>query len=80
MHIWAVDAPSPYALLILCVYITYSGFVHFIYMYNVNFYSHHVQYGKTALHCASEHGRTEVIKCLLENTTAQVNAKDNVSH
>ena len=57
-----------------------SGFVHFVYMYNVNFYSHHVQYGKTALHRAAERGHTEVVKYLLENTTAQVNAKDYVSH
>ena len=49
-------------------------------MYNVNLYSHHVQDGKTALHRAIEHGRTEVVKYLLENATAQVNAKDNVSH
>ena len=61
---------------------TYSGFVHFVYMYNVNFYSHHVQDGKTALHFAAECGHTEVVKYLLENTTVQVNAKAiaKVSH
>ena len=49
-------------------------------MYNVNFYFHHVQDSKTALHRAVERGHTEVVKYLLENTTAQVNAKDKVSH
>ena len=57
-----------------------SGFVHYVYMYNVNFYSHHVQGDRTALHHAAEHGHTELVKYLLENTTAQVNAKDRVSH
>ena len=59
---------------------TCSGFVHFVYMYNVNFYSHHVQGDKTPLHCAAERGHTEVVKYLLENTTVQVNAKAKVSH
>ena len=59
---------------------TYSGFIHYVYMYNVNLYSHHVQYSdKTALHFAAEGGHTEVVKYLLENTTAEVNAKDRVS-
>ena len=49
-------------------------------MYNVNLYSHHVQYGQTALHFAAERGHTEVVKYLLENTTVQVNTKDKVSH
>ena len=49
-------------------------------MYNVNFYSHHVQAARTALHRAAEGGHTEVVKYLLENTTAQVNTKDYVSH
>ena len=49
-------------------------------MYNVNFYSHHVQVDKTALHRAAECGHTGVVKYLLENTTAEVNAKDDVSH
>ena len=58
---------------------TCSGFVHFVYMYN-DFYSHHVQYGESPLHCAARGGHTKVVKYLLENTTAQVNAKDKVSH
>ena len=49
-------------------------------MYNVNLYSHHVQADRTALHRAAEGGHTEVVKYLLENTTAQVNAEDDVSH
>ena len=49
-------------------------------MYNVNLYSHHVQRGWTPLHLAAVRGHTEVVKYLLENTTAQVNAKDRVSH
>ena len=44
------------------------------------FYSHHGQDGRTALHHAAESGHTEVVKYLIENTTAQVNAKDSVSH
>ena len=59
---------------------TCSGFVHYVYMYNVNLYSHHVQGDKTALHYAAEYGRTEVVKYLVENTTARVNARDTVSH
>ena len=47
--------------------------LHHVYMCND---SHHVQ---TALHHAAIHGRSEVVKYLLENTTAQVNAKDEVS-
>ena len=46
----------------------------------MNFYSHHVQVDKTALHHAAEGGHNVVVKYLLENTTAQVNAKDDVSH
>ena len=49
-------------------------------MYNVNFYSHHVQFDESPLHRAAKGGHTEVVKYFLENTTAQVNAKDNVSH
>ena len=52
----------------------------FVYLYNVNFYSHHVQRGWTPLHLAAVRGHTEVVKYLLENTTAQVNVKDRVSH
>ena len=48
--------------------------------YNVNFYSHHVQNDRTALHDAAADGHTEVVKYLLVNTTAQVIAKDRVSH
>ena len=59
---------------------TCSGFVHYVYMYNVNFYSHHVQYDETALHHAAKCGYTEVVKYLVKNTTAQVNARDTVSH
>ena len=59
---------------------TCSGFVHFVYMCNVNFYSHHVQDDQTALHHAAEGGHTKVVNYLLENTTAQVNPKDRVSH
>ena len=49
-------------------------------MYNVNFYSHHVQDDETALHFAAAYGQTEVVKYLVENTTAEVNAKNRVSH
>ena len=49
-------------------------------MCNMNFYFHHVQDDKTALHCAAEAGQTKIVKYLIENTTAQVNAKDRVSH
>ena len=59
---------------------TCLGFVHYVYMYNVCFYTHHVQFDKTPLHYAAASGHTEVVKCLVENTTAQVNAKDGVSH
>ena len=38
-----------------------------------------IQYDQTALHHAAIHGRSEVVKYLLENTTAQVNVKDKVS-
>ena len=48
-------------------------------MCNVNFYSHHVQDDKTALHFAAGGGHTGVVKYLLENTTAEVNAQDRVS-
>ena len=48
-------------------------------MYNVNLYSHHVQDDETALHYAAEGGHTGIVKYLLENTTAEVNAKDRVS-
>ena len=59
---------------------TFVAYMLCVYMYNVNFYSHHAQDGKTALHYAAEGGHTEVVKYLLENTTAQVNAKNDVSH
>ena len=49
-------------------------------MYNVNLYSHHVQDDKTVLHRAAKDGRTKLVKYLVENTSAQVNAKDYVSH
>ena len=49
-------------------------------MCNMNFYFHHVQDDKSALHCAAEAGQTKIVKYLIENTTAQVNAKDRVSH
>ena len=58
----------------------HAEFVHYVYMYNMCFYSHHVQFDKTPLHYAAGCGHTEVVKCLVENTTAQVNAKDRVSH
>ena len=59
---------------------TCSGFVHYVYMYNVNLYSHHVQDSKTALHRAAEDGHTKLVKYLLENTSAQVNVRNYVSH
>ena len=49
-----------------------------MYLHVQNF--HHVQNGVTPLHHAAESGCTEVMKYLLENTTAQVNAKDEVSY
>ena len=51
-----------------------------VHVYNVNCYSHHVQFDKTPLHYAAGSGHTEVVKYLLENPKAQVNAKDDVSH
>ena len=47
-------------------------------MYN-SFYFHHVQDDWTPLHYAAVSGQTEVVQYLLENTRAQVNAKDGVS-
>lgn len=48
-------------------------------MYDVNFYSHHMQDDWTALHYAANEGRTEVVNYLLDNANTQVNAKDIVS-
>ena len=39
-----------------------------------------MQFGKTALIDAASEGRTDTVKYLVENTNAQVNATDNVSH
>ena len=42
--------------------------------------SSHVQYGSTALMCAAVVGHTAIVQYLVERTTAQVNATNNVSH
>ena len=42
--------------------------------------SSHVQLGSTALMEAAREGRTAIVQYLVERTTAQVNATDNVSH
>ena len=39
-----------------------------------------MQYGWTPLICAAEKYHTAVVQYLVERTTAQVNATDNVSH
>ena len=40
----------------------------------------HVQGGETALMKAAINGHTAIVQYLVERTTAQVNATDNVSH
>ena len=40
----------------------------------------HVQNGSTALMLAARQGRTAIVQYLVERTTAQVNATNNVSH
>ena len=42
--------------------------------------SSHVQGGRTALMIAAKYGCTAIVQYLVERTTAQVNATDNVSH
>ena len=61
------------------LYFTYSRFVHYVYMYKVNFYPHHVQYDRTALHYAAINSQMKVVKYLLDDTGAKLNAKDCVS-
>ena len=39
----------------------------------------HVQDGRTALHCAAEHGYSTIVKFLLEEGQPEVNAADDVS-
>ena len=43
-------------------------------------HSSHVQGGSTALMLAASGGHTAIVQYLVERTTAQVNATDNVSH
>ena len=43
-------------------------------------HSSHVQEGYTALMLAALNGHTAIVQYLVERTTAQVNATDNVSH
>ena len=43
-------------------------------------HSSHVQWGWTALMRAANNGHTAIVQYLVEETTAQVNATDNVSH
>ena len=43
-------------------------------------HSSHAQNGYTALMWAALYGRTAIVQYLVERTTAQVNATDNVSH
>ena len=43
-------------------------------------HSSHVQLGETALMRAAECGHTAIVKYLVEETTAQVNATSDVSH
>ena len=59
---------------------TCSGFVHYVFVYNVNFYSHYVQDDNISLLRAAEHFHTEVVKYLHEYATAQVTGEDRVSH
>ena len=40
----------------------------------------YVQFGWTALMKAAQWGHTAIVQYLVERTTAQVNATDNVSH
>ena len=42
--------------------------------------SSHVQRGNTALMKAARRGHTAIVQYLVERTTAQVNATNNVSH
>ena len=46
---------------------------------NLIHYSH-VQGGDSALIWAAQRGHTAIVQYLVERTTAQVNATDNVSH
>ena len=39
-----------------------------------------MQLGSTSLMLAAINGHTEIVQCLVERTTAQVNATNNVSH
>ena len=43
-------------------------------------HSSHVQNGHTALMYAARRGHTAIVQYLVERTTAQVNATNNVSH
>ena len=43
-------------------------------------HSSHVQSESTALMKAATYGHTAIVQYLVERTTAQVNATDNVSH
>ena len=43
-------------------------------------HSSHVQLGRTALMSAAAYGYTAIVQYLVEETTAQVNATDRVSH
>ena len=43
-------------------------------------HSSHVQKGNTALMWAASEGHTAIVQYLVERTTAQVNAANNVSH
>ena len=43
-------------------------------------HSSHVQYGWTALMKAAVYDHTAIVRYLVEETTAQVNATNNVSH
>ena len=51
-----------------------------VYMFRICTLCLHVQTDQIALHRAAERGHTKVVKYLLENTAAQVTAKDDVSH
>ena len=46
----------------------------------VSIHSSYVQSGYTALIRAAYHGHTDIVRFLLEETSAQVNATNNVSH
>ena len=43
-------------------------------------HSSHVQIGMTALMRAANGGHTDIVQYLIERTTVQVNATNNVSH